>query len=57
MKPVTGTGKYEQLLKRCESLIPIPTAIAHPSDATALSGAMEAWKQQLIVPISRHTTR
>ena len=51
MNPATGTGKYEQLLKRCESLIPIPTAVAHPCDPTALSGAMDAEKQRLIVPI------
>jgi phosphotransacetylase len=51
MNRATGTGKYEQLLKRCESLSPIPTAVAHPCDATALSGALEAWKHRLIVPI------
>jgi phosphate acetyltransferase len=51
MNPATGTGKYEQLLKRCESLTPIPTAVAHPCDTTALAGAMEASKQRLIVPI------
>ena len=47
----TGTGKYEQLLMRCSSLEPIPTAVAHPCDETSLSGAVEAGKKGLIVPI------
>jgi phosphate acetyltransferase len=48
---VTGTGKYEQLLAKCSSLDPIPTAIAHPCDETSLSGAVEAANKGLIVPI------
>ena len=47
----TGTGKYEQLLARCKSLEPVPTAVAHPCEVTALSGAVEAAKQGLIVPL------
>jgi phosphate acetyltransferase len=47
----TGTGKYEQLLDRCTRLEPIPTAVAHPCDASALSGAVEAAELGLIVPI------
>src|SRR5512145_469503 len=47
----TGTGKYERLLERCRSLEPIPTAVAHPCEASALSGAVEAAKLGLIVPI------
>ena len=47
----TGTGKYEQLLLRCSSLEPIPTAVAHPCDETSLSGAVEAAEKGLIVPI------
>ena len=47
----TGTGKYEQLLLRCSSLEPIPTAVAHPCDETSLSGAVEAAQKGLIVPI------
>ena len=47
----TGTGKYEQLLERCKSLEPIPTAVAHPCDETSLSGAVEAANKGLIVPI------
>ncbi len=47
----SGTGKYEQLLERCRSLEPIPTAVAHPCEETALAGALEAAEQGLIAPI------
>jgi phosphotransacetylase len=47
----TGTGKYEQLLVRCQSLEPIPTAVAHPCEATALAAAIEAGAKKLITPI------
>ena len=47
----TGTGKYEQLLERCRSLEPVATAVAHPCEATALAGAIEAAAQGLIAPI------
>ncbi len=47
----TGTGKYEQLLARCSKLDPIPTAVAHPCEETSLSGAVEAAREGLIVPI------
>ena len=46
-----GTGKYENLLERCKALEPIPTAIAHPCDASSLSGALEAAQLGLITPI------
>jgi phosphotransacetylase len=46
----TGTGKYEQLLARCSSIAPIPTAIAHPCDQSSLAGAVDAANQGLIVP-------
>src|SRR5262245_29917884 len=49
--PQTGTGKYEQLLTRCRSLSPIPTAVAHPCDVSSLSGAIEAANEGLIEPI------
>jgi phosphate acetyltransferase len=51
MTHATGTGKYERLLARCKNLDPIPTAVAHPCEATALSGAVEAYQQGLIVPL------
>jgi phosphotransacetylase len=47
----TGTGKYEQLLERCRSLAPVPTAVAHPCEASALAGPLEAARHGLIVPI------
>jgi len=47
----TGTGKYQRLLDKCRRLEPIPTAVAHPCEATALSGAVEAGNEGLIVPI------
>jgi phosphate acetyltransferase len=47
----TGTGKYEQLLLRCRSLEPVPTAVAHPCEASALAGALEAGAKGLITPI------
>ena len=47
----TGTGKYERLLERCRSLKPIPTAVAHPCEASALAGAVEAGELGLTIPI------
>jgi phosphotransacetylase len=47
----TGTGKYEALLERCRSLAPVPTAVVHPCEASALTGAVEAARKKLIVPI------
>ena len=47
----TGTGKYEQLLERCQSLAPMPTAVAHPCEETALEGALDAAGKGLIAPI------
>ena len=51
MNQKTGSGKYEQLLAKCKSLEPIPTAIAHPCELTALTGAMDAAELGLIKPI------
>ncbi|HUL73609.1 MAG TPA: bifunctional enoyl-CoA hydratase/phosphate acetyltransferase [Vicinamibacterales bacterium] len=51
MARTPGTGKYEQLLERCRSLDPVPTAVAHPCEETALAGPLEAAKKGLIVPI------
>jgi phosphate acetyltransferase len=51
MNRQSGTGKYEALLERCRTLEPIPTAVAHPCEETALAGAVEAAAQRLITPI------
>jgi phosphotransacetylase len=47
----TGTGKYEALLERCRNLSPVPTAVAHPCEESALTGAVEAAQKKLIAPI------
>ncbi|MBV8629463.1 MAG: phosphate acetyltransferase [Silvibacterium sp.] len=47
----TGTGKYEQMLVTCRNMKPIPTAVAHPCEESALSGAVEAAQLGLISPI------
>jgi phosphotransacetylase len=46
-----GTGKYEELLVRCRGLAPVPTAVVHPCERSALSGALEAGERGLIEPI------
>ena len=51
MQAATGTGKYERLLARCEGLAPVPTAVAHPCEASALAGAVEAGARGLITPL------
>jgi len=51
MSQAIGTGKYERLLERCKGLAPVPTAVAHPCEETALSGAVEAAQAGLITPI------
>jgi phosphate acetyltransferase len=51
MDRTTGTGKYEQLLARCKNLAPVPTAVVHPCEHSALSGAAEAAEYGLITPI------
>jgi phosphotransacetylase len=51
MNQKTGSGTYEELLAKCKSVEPIPTAVAHPCELTALSGAMDAAELGLIKPI------
>src|SRR4051812_37751765 len=46
-----GTGKYERLLERCAALYPVPTAVVHPCERSALAGALEACAKGLITPI------
>jgi phosphate acetyltransferase len=47
----TGTGKYEQMLETCKNMKPIPTAVVHPCEESALAGAVEAANLGIIVPI------
>ena len=46
----TGTGKYEKLLERCQALEAVPTAVVYPCEESALSGAVKAAQNGLIVP-------
>lgn len=46
-----GTGKYGELLVRCRSLAPVPTAVVHPCERNALAGAVEAAEHGLIEPL------
>ena len=46
-----GTGKYEQLLARCQGMPAVATAVAHPCDDASLGAAVEAARARLIVPI------
>jgi phosphate acetyltransferase len=48
---ISGTGKYDRLLERCAGLPPVPTAVAHPCELSALAGALEAGEKGLIRPI------
>src|SRR5688500_9821315 len=47
---LSESGKYEALLERCRRLDPVPTAVAHPCEETALAGAIDAAAQGLIQP-------
>jgi len=51
MSRESGTGKYELVLERCRRLEPVPTAVAHPCEASALAGALEAGAKGLITPV------
>jgi phosphotransacetylase len=44
-------GKYEELLETCRHYDPVPTAVAHPCEETALTGALQARAEGLIEPI------
>jgi phosphate acetyltransferase len=46
-----GTGKYEQVLERLRGLAPIPTAVAHPCESSALVAVLEARDRGVITPI------
>jgi phosphate acetyltransferase len=44
-------AKYERLVTATRGLQPLPTAVAHPCDATSLSGALEAAEADMIAPV------
>ena len=43
--------KYQQLIARCQALMPVPTAVAHPCDESSLRGAVEAAELGILQPI------
>lgn len=43
--------KYDRLIAKAKTLPAIPTAVAHPCDATSLTGVIEAADEGLITPI------
>jgi phosphate acetyltransferase len=43
--------KYERLIARCQTLTPVPTAVAHPCDESSLRGAVEAAELGILQPI------
>jgi phosphotransacetylase/acyl dehydratase len=42
--------RYAELIARCAALEPIPTAVVHPCDRSALEGAVRAAEARLITP-------
>ena len=44
-------AKYERLIEAAKVNAPLPTAVAHPCDATSLAGTLEAYRAGLIIPI------
>ncbi|WP_353860251.1 bifunctional enoyl-CoA hydratase/phosphate acetyltransferase [Azospirillum formosense] len=49
--PAHRHEKYERLVAACRAVSPIPTAVAHPCDASSLGGAVDAARQGFITPI------
>ncbi len=43
--------KHDEMLKKCEALPPVPTAVVHPCDESSLRGAVEAAEAGLILPV------
>jgi len=48
---MSGHEQYERLLARAKALPAVSTAVAHPCDAASLTGAVDAAKMGLIVPV------
>jgi phosphate acetyltransferase/phosphate butyryltransferase len=54
VSPVTAEHRhdaYENLLRRCQELEPVSTAVAYPCEAMTLTGVVEAAEARLISPI------
>ncbi len=43
--------KYEQLIARCQTQTPVPTAVVHPCDESSLKAAIEASETGILQPI------
>src|SRR5450631_2816357 len=43
--------KYDSLIRACQALAPIRTAVVHPCDDSSLAGALEAAAARLIQPV------
>ena len=43
--------KYDRLIARCKSLVPVSTAVAYPCDESSLRGVVEAARLGLLVPV------
>ena len=45
-------GRHHQdLLRKARGLVPLRTAVVHPVDEVSLSGAIEAGREGLIIPV------
>ncbi len=44
-------AQYSRLIAATDALAPVPTAVVHPCDALSLTGALDAARQGMIVPI------
>ena len=44
-------AQYARLIAATEALDPVRTAVVHPCDALSLTGALEAARQGMIVPV------
>ncbi len=49
--PAEPTDRLQRLFKRAPGAQPVPTAVVHPCDATAMAGVCEAAARGLIAPI------
>ena len=49
--PTEGHEKFRNLVAKARAQPPVPTAVVHPCDEVSLSGAVEAAKLGLIVPL------
>src|SRR5262245_64985444 len=43
--------KYERFIERARAIVPLPTAVAHPCEASALAAAVDAARMGLVTPI------